>query len=177
MGGRGRASPQGGCATLKSGQQKIVADLTDVPPQNETLSEAASEVRLVYTAFAKQNGNGMSEPVEGPLHEATTSFMPELQVEQNQVETSTVTSTSRVNGYHPPLPLDEEPEVKVKEWQKDSCILVMGSVKAGKSTTINLYTDNSAGTGAENRVGAETAEISFYEDILHKAEVEVFSPN
>ena len=111
------------------------------------------------------------------MREATTSFVSELQAEQNQVETSSVTSTNRVNGHHHPPPLDEEPEVKAKEWQRDSCILVMGSVKAGKSTTINLYTDNSAGTGAENRVGAETAEISFYEDELHnhKAQVQVFS--
>ena len=43
----------------------------------------------------------------------------------------------------------------------------MGSVKAGKSTTINLYTGNEAETGLDNRITAETAEIRFYEDVRH----------
>ena len=43
----------------------------------------------------------------------------------------------------------------------------MGSVKAGKSTTINLYTGSAAETGLESRITAETAEISFYEDVRH----------
>ena len=50
---------------------------------------------------------------------------------------------------------------------EDSCILVMGAVKAGKSTTFNLYTGNTAETGLDNRISAETAEISFYEDKRH----------
>ena len=112
--------------------------------QPDTLSAAASEVRLVYTVLAKHGGNP-----------DVTSLIPQRVYMEKQRSKSPL--TNGVNGH----------QTSEKEWQKDSCILVMGSVKAGKSTTINLYTGSAAETGLESRITAETAEISFYEDVRH----------
>ena len=121
--------------------------ITEHPAQSETLSEAASEVRLVYEVFQKR------EVIPDPIPKADTRL-----IETEKQRSDTKVASNGVNNGH---------QISEKEWRKDSCILVMGSVKAGKSTTINLYTGNSAETGLDNRISAETAEISFYEDKRH----------
>ena len=123
--------------------------ITEHPAQSETLSEAASEVRLVYEVFQKR------EVIPDPIPKADTRL---IETEKQRSDTKVAASSNGVNNGH---------QISEKEWRKDSCILVMGSVKAGKSTTINLYTGNSAETGLDNRISAETAEISFYEDKRH----------
>ena len=124
--------------------------ITEHPAQSETLSEAASEVRLVYEVFQKR------EVIPDPIPKADTRLI-EMEKQRSDTTVATSTNTNGVNGR----------QISEKEWRKDSCILVMGSVKAGKSTTINLYTGNTAETGLDNRISAETAEISFYEDKRH----------
>ena len=94
--------------------------ITEHPAQSETLSEAASEVRLVYEVFQKR------EVIPDPIPKAGTRL---IEMEKQRSDTKVAATTNGVNGH----------QISEKEWRKDSCILVMGSVKAGKSTTINLF--------------------------------------
>ena len=63
--------------------------------------------------------------------------------------------------------INYEEKKEKKEWKKNSCILVLGSVKTGKSTTINLYTGSNAETGSDRRTTSQTDKIKFYKDVLH----------
>ena len=145
-------------------------DKTETRNIKDIKSEAASEVRLVYKAhreqtqvslearLEKEGFQGFTIVPEGPEDE-TTFTTPGMQSNSTSPRESSMTA-QRNNSHSSPS--------DSKKWQKDSCILVMGSVKAGKTTTINLYTGNSASTGHENRRNAETEEIIFFEDVHHE---------
>ena len=58
------------------------------------------------------------------------------------------------------LPIDKDEKTPKLTFHPSSCIVVLGQLKRGKTTTMNIYTENAASTGKPDRVSGETNQPS-----------------